>query len=79
MDRQIAFKLATPAQAAGLFRQMLLATPAELEAQRPALAKPKGPELASGEKVAALAEDAQRRLIEHLADEFATYIPDATL
>lgn len=75
MDRQIAFKLATPAQAAGLFRNMLLPTPSELEALRRAAS----PGLEGDEKAAAQTEDAQGRQIERLADEFAAYIPNATL
>lgn len=81
MDRQIAFKLATPDQAAGLFRKMLLPTPSELDAQRRAFSKTntKSHKLDGDEKEVAIKEDAQRKQIERLADEFAVKIPDATL
>lgn len=72
MDRQVAFSLATKAQASGLFKQMMLPTKSEVEAGQDSFEKKENEKTTA--KMEGFREDVCR-----LAEVFSTRVPENTL
>lgn len=72
MDRQVAFSLATKAQASGLFKQMMLPTKSEVEAGQ------ESSEKEEDEKTTAKMEGF-REEVWRLAEVFSARMPENTL